>query len=91
MLNAICGCEDTGLLFIHLIYLYFFPEGETLVSIHSVLIAGYYRALRASLELARGEHRPQERYSLLLGSVFVACVFVKTYQGRHEGKFRCLL
>lgn len=34
MPNAICGCEDTGLLFIHLIYLYFFPEGETLVSIH---------------------------------------------------------
>lgn len=34
MPNAVCGCEDTGLLFIHLIYLYFFPEGETLVSIH---------------------------------------------------------
>lgn len=33
MPNAVCGCEDTGLLFIHLIYLYFFPEGETLVSI----------------------------------------------------------
>lgn len=31
---AVCGCEDTRLLFIHLIYLYFFPEGETLVSIH---------------------------------------------------------
>lgn len=34
MANAACGCEDTWLLFIHLIYLYFFPEGETLVSIH---------------------------------------------------------
>lgn len=34
MPNAACGCEDTWLLFIHLIYLYFFPEGETLVSIH---------------------------------------------------------
>lgn len=34
MPNAVCGCEDTWLLFIHLIYLYFFPEGETLVSIH---------------------------------------------------------
>ncbi len=34
MPNAVCGCEDTGLLFIHLIYLYFFPEGELLVSLH---------------------------------------------------------
>lgn len=34
MPNAICGCEDTRLLFIHLIYLYFFPEGKTLVSVH---------------------------------------------------------
>lgn len=34
MPNAVCGCEDTGLLFIYLIYLYFFPEGELLVSLH---------------------------------------------------------
>ena len=34
MLDAACACEDTWLLFIHLIYLYFFPEGEMLGSIH---------------------------------------------------------
>lgn len=74
----------TRLLFIHLIYLYFFPGGRDIGFYPSVLIAGYYRALRASFEPARGEPKPRESRSLVLRSLFVACIFMKSYNKNRQ-------
>lgn len=51
--------------FIYSSYLFIFLSlGQDVGFYPSALIAGYYRALRASPELARGEHNPREILSL---------------------------
>lgn len=51
--------------FIYSSYLFIFLSwGRDVGFYPSVLIAGYYRALRASPELARGEHNPREIHLL---------------------------
>lgn len=59
---AIRDQEDTELLVIHLIYLYFFPEGQTLVSVLMCWLPAITQHL-VSRELARREHKPQKIHS----------------------------
>lgn len=73
MPNPVCGCEDTGLLFIHLIYLYFFPEGETLVSIHLCWLLAITEHLELLLNWPEG-NRILERSTCFRAKRCVCCV-----------------
>lgn len=74
--NAICGCEDTGLLFIHLIYLYFFPEGETLVSIHLCWLLAITEHLEPPLDWPGGVSTILERSTCFRAKRCVCCVLL---------------